>query len=151
MNLLFPVNIIQSVKFQVVFFSFEFISLKAFALENLFCTHISTIATIAMVWLGRVGSKASVLGFFWVFFHQLELLRSGCCHTLAHKSVIHRDFSKHQNCGRENITLLFLPARLLINWIETMYTGRIIVLKNANIQTSGQVILQQSQTEQHLG
>lgn len=40
--------------------------------------------------------------------------------SLAPKSVIHRDFSKHQNCGRENITFMFVPA-LAFLMILTIY------------------------------
>lgn len=61
-------------------------------MENLFFTHLSTIATIATVWLGRVGSKASVLGFFGGFFLPARVVEK---RLLSHIGTQISDSSRH--------------------------------------------------------
>lgn len=77
--------------------------------------------------VGHVDSEASVLVFlglflFFCFFpQQLELLTSGCCHTLAHKSVIHRDFFKASEVWEgEHYLHVFASSTSLTNGVETM-------------------------------
>lgn len=69
-----------------------------------------------MKWLDMLTAKL-----MYLFFSAARVVNKRLL-SLARKSVIHREFSKHQNCGRENITLMFVQARTFLMSLNNIHT-----------------------------